>query len=277
MLVASAMLSANDIRRRNNVTTLGTGARTLLFANGFGCDQSIWRFVAPSLARDHRVILFDYVGSGRSDAAAYDPRRYGSLEGYARDLVEVAESLELRDAVLVGHSIGCSVGIRAALEAPERFERLALVAPSPRFLNDPPHYVGGFERSDVAALLDLMDRNFLGWAAALSGMAIKEAGPARELHDTFCALDRRTASRFAELTFLSDERDALPRVKQPCLVLQCARDDLAPTVVGEYVHHRLPRSKYVLLDAPGHCPHVTQPREVEARVREYLRAPLAEL
>jgi sigma-B regulation protein RsbQ len=266
-----------NVQRRNNVTTLGRGPRSLLFANGFGCDQSIWRFVAPALASDHRVVLFDYVGSGRSDASAYDPRRYGSLDGYVRDLVEVAEALELSDAILVGHSVGCSLGIRAAIAAPERFERLVLVGPSPRFLDDPPDYVGGFQRSDVDALLELMDQNFSGWAAAFSGMVIKEAGLARELRDIFCALDRRAASRFAELTFLSDVRADLPSVRQPCLVLQCARDDIAPTVVGEYMRRHLPRSTYVLLDAEGHCPHLSHPREVEARVREYLRTPAAAL
>jgi sigma-B regulation protein RsbQ len=222
-------------------------------------------------------VLFDYVGSGRADPAAYDPRRYGSLDGYARDLVEVAEALDLHDAVLVGHSIGCTVGIRAALQTPKRFERLVLVCPSPRFLDDPPDYVGGFQRSDVEGLLELMDRNYLGWAAAFSGMVIKEPGLARELSDTVCALDRRVARRFAELTFLSDVRADLPHVRQPCLVLQCARDDIAPTVVGEYVREHLPRSKHVLLDAERHCPHVSHPREVEARVREYLRTPPAEL
>jgi sigma-B regulation protein RsbQ len=271
------MSTSASIQLRNHVTTFGHGPRTLLFANGFGCDQTIWRFVAPSFGGDHRVVLFDYVGSGRADASAYDPRRYGSLDGYARDLVEVAEALDLRDAVLVGHSIGCTVGIRAALEASGRFERLVLVCPSPRFLDDPPDYVGGFQRSDVEGLLELMDRNYLGWAAAFSGMVVKEPELARELSDSFCSLDRRVANRFAQLTFLSDVRDDLPRVRQPCLVIQCARDDIAPTVVGEYVRDHLRRSKYVLLDAEGHCPHVSHPREVEARIREYLRTPLDEL
>ncbi|HEU4405665.1 MAG TPA: alpha/beta hydrolase [Polyangiaceae bacterium] len=271
------MNTSASVQLRNNVTTLGYGPRTLIFVNGFGCDQTIWRFVAPSLASDHHVVLFDYVGSGRADASAYDPRRYGSLDGYARDLVEIAEALDLRDAVLVGHSVGCTVGIYAALQLPKRFERLVFVCPSPRFLDDPPDYVGGFQRSDIEGLLELMDRNYLGWAESFSGMVLKEPGLARELNDTFCSLDRRAASRFAELTFLSDARAYLPRVRQPCLVLQCARDDIAPTVVGEYVREHLPRSKYVLLDAEGHCPHVSHPREVEARVREYLRTPLEEL
>ena len=271
------MDALTKVQRRNNVTTFGNGPRTLLFANGFGCDQSIWRFVAPALASDHRVVLFDYVGSGRADPSAYDPRRYGSLDGYAHDLVEIAEALELRDVVLVGHSVGCTIGIRAALAAPTRFERLVLVSPSPRFLDEPPDYVGGFRRPDVDALLEMMDQNFAGWAAAFSGVVLKDAGLANELRESFCALDRRAASRFAELTFLSDVRADLPLVRQPCLVLQCARDDLAPAVIGEYVGRRLPRSKYVLLDAEGHCPHVSHPREVEARVREYLRAPAAAL
>jgi sigma-B regulation protein RsbQ len=265
-----------NIRRRNHVTEFGAGGRTLLFANGFGCDQTIWRFLAPAFAPDHRIVLFDYVGTGRADASAYDPGRYGTLDGYARDLVEVAEALGLREAVLVAHSVGCSVGVRASLEAPERFERLVLVCPSPRFLNDPPDYVGGFERPDLEALLDLMDRNFLGWAAALAGALLKEPELAAPLRDSFCSLDPRVARRFAELTFFADTRADLARVRHPAFVLQCSRDELVPPAAAEYVRRHLGRARHALLEAAGHCPHVSHPREVAARVREYLRAPLPE-
>ncbi len=270
------MSSPTDVLRRNYVTSLGGGDRALVFVNGFGCDQTIWRAVAPTFAGDHRVVLFDHVGSGRSDAAAYDPRRYASLDGYAADLVEVVEALGLRDVALVGHSVGCTLAIRAALAAPGLFSRLALVAPSPRFLNDPPDYFGGFERSDIDALLDLMGRNFPGWAAALAGMLLEDDEQRRQLRDMFCGLDPRVARQFAELAFLSDARADLPRVAQPCFVLQCSRDDLVPVAVGEYVSRRLRRGSYALLEAPGHCPHVSHPREVAAHVRSFLLAPTAE-
>lgn len=267
------MPSPIDVQRRNYVTTLGGGDRTLIFVNGFGCDQTIWRAVAPAFASEYRVVLFDHVGSGRSDVAAYDPRRYASLGGYAGDLVEVAEALDLRDAVVVAHSVGCTLAGLAALAAPERFERLVLVTPSPRFLNDPPDYFGGFERHDIDALLDLMGRNFLGWAAALSGLLLKEPEHQQQLRETFCALEPRAARQFAALTFLSDARADLPRVAQPCLVLQCSRDDIVPVAVGEYVSRQLPRGSYALLDVSGHCPHVSHPSQVEAHVRAFLDAP----
>lgn len=271
------MGAATDVRRRNHVTEFGAGGRTLLFANGFGCDQTIWRFLAPAFAPDHRVVLFDYVGTGRADRAAYDPVRYGSLDGYTRDLAEVADAIALRDAVLVAHSVGCSVGMRAAIEGPGRFERLVLIGPSPRFLNDPPDYVGGFDRPDLEALLDLMDRNFPGWAAALAGTLLKEPELGASLRDSFCALDPRVARQFAELTFFADTRADLARVEHPCFVLQCSRDDLVPAAVAEYVRRGLRRCRHALLDVAGHCPHVSHPREVAAHVREYLRTPLAEL
>ena len=268
---------ATDVRRRNHVTELGAGPRTIVFANGFGCDQNIWRFVAPAFAADHRVVLFDYVGLGRADLAAYDPRRYASLDGYASDIVEVADALDLGAAVLVAHSVGCSAAVLAALAAPARFERLVLITPSPRFLNDPPAYVGGFDRSDVDALLDMMDRNFGGWAAAFSGTLLKEPELSGELRDMFCALDRRVARRIAEVAFLSAGRADLRRVSHPSLVLQCSIDDVVPASARAYVLRHLRRSRHVTLDVAGHCPHVSHPREVEAAVRDHLGVPAAEL
>jgi sigma-B regulation protein RsbQ len=262
-----------DIRRRNNVTVLDGGGRpALVFVNGFGCDQSIWRFVAPAFARDRRVVLFDYVGTGGADPGAYDPARYGSLDAHARDLLEIVGAIGPRGADLVAHSMGCSVAVKAAVRAPERFARLVLVGHSPRFLNDPPDYEGGFERPDVDALLALYDENAGAWAAALAGMLAKEAGAAAELRDRFCAIDPRAARPLAELAFLSDGRADLPRVRQPCLSVQCARDDVVPPAVAEYVRRALPRCAARSLDVDGHCPHLTHPRLLEAAVREFLDA-----
>lgn len=267
------MPSPTDVQHRNYVTTLGGGDRSLIFVNGFGCDQTIWRAVAPAFASEYRVVLFDHMGSGRSDMAAYEPSRYASLGGYAADLVEVAEALGLRNAVVVAHSVGCTMAVQAALAAPERFERLVLVTPSPRFLNDPPDYVGGFERPDIDALLELMGLNFLGWAAALTGLLLKEPEHQQQLRDSFCSLDPRVARQFAALAFLSDTRADLPHVTQPGLVLQCSRDDVVPVGVGEYVSQQLQRGRYALLDASGHCPHVSHPSQVEAHVRAFLDEP----
>ena len=266
---------ASDVLARNNVTVSGRGTRPMLFAHGFGCDQHMWRLVAPEFERDHRVVLFDYVGAGGSDLSAYDPQKYGALEGYAQDVLDVCRALDLRDVVFVGHSVSAMVGVLAANAEPERFAHLVMIGPSPRYLNDAPDYVGGFERSDIDGLLETMDRNYIGWANHLAP-AIMGNGDRPELGEeltgSFCSTDPVIARRFAEATFLADNRADLAAVRTPALVLQCREDIIAPPEVGEYVHRSLPGSAFRLLDATGHCPHMSAPAETIAAMRAYLAA-----
>ena len=258
---------------RNNVKVFGRGTQPMLFAHGFGCDQTMWRFVAPAFEDDYRVILFDYVGSGRSDLRAYDPERYGHLEGYARDVLDICEALDLRDVVFVGHSVSSMVGILAAREAPERFAHLILIGPSPHYLNDPSGYTGGFNRTDLEGLLDLMDKNYIGWANFLAPVIMKnEERPelTGELEASFCSTDPIIARRFAEATFFADNRADLPGVTVPTLVLQCSDDAIAPDTVGQYVHEHIPGSAFRKLAATGHCPHMSHPEETVEVMKAYL-------
>lgn len=247
----------------------------MLLAHGFGCDQHMWRAVAPAFDLDYRVVRFDYVGSGRSDLAAYDAVRYATLAGYAQDVLDVVHALDLHDVVFVGHSVSGIVGVIAANREPDRFARLVLVCPSPRYLNDPPTYVGGWERADLDALLDTMDRNDLGWAAALA--PVVAGNPDRpeladEFEASFCSTDPVIARRFAEATFLADNRDDLAAVRVPTLVLQASEDLIAPSAVGEYVHRAIPGSTLHVLRATGHAPHLSHPDETVAAIRAYLDA-----
>ena len=263
---------------RNNVHVSGAGDTALVFAHGFGCDQQMWRMVAPAFEATHKVVLFDFVGSGRADRAAYDPARYGTLEGYATDILEICEALDLRGAVLVGHSVSATSAILAANRAPDRFSRLVLVAPSPRYLNDPPGYTGGFERDDILGLLGMMEKNFAGWAGFLGPLVMgnpDRPALAGELTATFCAADPAITRRFAEVTFLSDHRQDLAKVSVPSLILQCSQDAIAPEVVGEYLHRHLARSTLRRLAATGHCPQLSHPQETVEAIREYLAAPVA--
>ncbi len=266
---------SHDILIRNNVKQFGRGTQPMMFAHGFGCDQNMWRFVAPAFADDYRIVLFDYVGSGGSDLEAYDPDRYASLEGYADDVLDVVHALDLRDVILVGHSVSSMVGVLAANREPDRFDRLILVGPSPRYINDAPDYVGGFERGDIEGLLETMDRNFIGWANFLAPAIMKnpdrpELG--EELTASFCSTDPKIARRFAEATFFADNRADLRNVAVPSLIMQCSDDIIAPREVGEYLHRELPESTLRVLEATGHCPHMSAPEETIRVIREYLRS-----
>ena len=261
--------------RRNHVVISGQGRRPLVFAHGYGCDQQMWRFVAPAFEASHRVVLFDHVGCGRSDITAYDEKRHGSLHGYAEDLVEILQAADLHDAVLVGHSVSAMICVLAAQAAPDRVSAVALVCPSPRYLNDPPDYVGGFERADIDGLLDMIDHNMVGWTSFLAPVVAgpqDDAGVTDELKAAFCALDPYVARRFAEVTFLSDNRADLAGLRQPALVLQVAEDAIAPRAVGEYVQRQLPAGRLVTLDTAGHCPHMTHPAVTIAALRDFLAA-----
>src|SRR5687768_5094605 len=265
-----------NVLDRNNVKVFGRGAQPMLFAHGFGCDQNMWRFITPEFENDYRIVLFDYVGSGNSDLSAYDPARYSTLQGYARDVMDVVHTLDLRDVIFVGHSVSSMIGVLAANEEPDRFDRLVLIGPSPRYINDA-SYVGGFERTDIEGLFEMMDRNFIGWANFLAPAIMKnpdrpELG--EELSESFCSTDPVIARRFAEATFLADNRDDLERVTVPSLILQCSDDMVAPTEVGEYLHRKLPGSTFRLMKATGHCPHMSDPEETVALIKDYLGAPV---
>jgi sigma-B regulation protein RsbQ len=268
----------SSIRKRNNVQVAGAGTQPMLFAHGFGCDQNMWRYVAPAFADDYRLVLFDYVGSGKSDLGAYDAKRYTSLEGYMQDVLDICHELDLRHIVFVGHSVSAMVGVLAANREPERFSKLILIGPSPRYINEAPDYVGGFERADIEGLLETMDKNYIGWANYLGPAIMKnpdrpELGA--ELAESFCSTDPAIARRFAEATFFADNRQDLPKLKVPALVLQCSEDIIAPNAVGEYVHRQAPGSTLPVKRATGHCPHMSAPEETIALMREYLATPVA--
>ncbi|WP_280151667.1 alpha/beta hydrolase [Piscinibacter sp. XHJ-5] len=263
---------------RNNVRVAGVpDGPPMVFAHGFGCDQNMWRFVEPDFASRYRTVLFDYVGCGNSDRGAFQASRYDHLEGYAQDLLEVCETLDLHDAVLVAHSVSCMIGLLAAIRQPSRFSKLVMVAPSPRYLNDGA-YVGGFERNDIESLLGLMDHNYIGWAGALAPMVMANPDQpelAAELEQSFCSTDPVAARVFARATFFADNRDDLPRAPVPSLILQVRDDAIAPLAVGEYLARYLPQSELVVLDATGHCPHMSHPALTIAAMERSLGPPRA--
>jgi sigma-B regulation protein RsbQ len=245
----------------------------MLLAHGFGCDQNMWRFVVPGFEDRYRTVLFDYVGAGGSDLSAYDADRYSTLQGYARDVLDVCEALDLHDVVFVGHSVSAMVGVLAAAAAPERFGALILIGPSPRYINDD-DYVGGFSEEDIEGLLSSLDSNYLGWSTAMAPVIM--GNPDRpelgaELTASFCRTDPEIQKRFARVTFLADNRQDLEgAARVPALVLQCADDVIAPDVVGQYVHERLEGSRMVRLRATGHCPNLSAPEETVAAITAFL-------
>jgi sigma-B regulation protein RsbQ len=261
--------------RRNHVTVHGLpGGRPMVFAHGFGCDQNMWRSVWPAFDDTHRIVLFDHVGAGNSDASAFDERRYATLDGYAADVLAICEELDLSDVVFVGHSVSAMIGVLAAAERPERFGALVLVAPSPRYIDDV-DYVGGFTREDIEGLLTSLESNYLGWSSAMAPVIMGNADRpelGEELENSFCRTDPAIAAHFARTTFLSDNRADLARVRTPALVLQCSDDAIAPEGVGAYVDAQLADSRLVRLAATGHCPNVSAPAETVAAIQAFLTA-----
>jgi sigma-B regulation protein RsbQ len=258
---------------RNCVRVSGAAdGRPMVFVHGFGCDQAMWRFVAPDFEVDHRAVLLDLVGSGNSDLSAYDPTKYASLRGYAGDIVDICRELDLTDVVLVGHSVSAMIGVLAWQQAPELFGALVMVGPNPRYIDDG-EYVGGFSRSDIAGLLDALDANHLGWSAQMAPVIMGNPDHpelAEELTNSFCRTDPEIARQFARVTFLSDNRADLPGIAIPTLILQCSEDVIAPEVVGRYVHKSIPGSTFVQLKATGHVPHLSAPEETTAAIRAFL-------
>ena len=256
----------------NNVRVRGAGHRTMIFAHGFGCDQNMWRFVAPAFEKDFMTVVFDHVGAGGSDLSAYDSAKYSTLSGYAKDVVEIGTELGLKDSAFVGHSVSSMIGVLAARQAPGMFGKLVLIGPSPRYIDDD-GYVGGFSAQQIEELLRFLDSNHMGWSMQMAPMIMgnpdrPELG--QELTNNFCSTDPEIAKAFARVTFTSDNREDLAEVFLPTLVLQCSEDIIAPPEVGEFVARNIPNSRMIVLDATGHCPNLSAPEEVIAAMRPFV-------
>jgi sigma-B regulation protein RsbQ len=262
-----------DVLARNNVKVLGRAdAQPILFVHGFGCDQNMWRFVAPAFERSHRIVLLDLVGAGKSDLSSWSSAKYQTLQAHAADILEICRALKLENVAFVGHSVSAMIGVLAARAEPDRFAKLVLIGPSPRYIDDA-GYVGGFSHEDIEQLLESLDSNYLGWSSAMAPVIM--GNPERpelgaELENSFCRTDPNIARHFARVTFLSDNRADLPLVRTPTLILQCSEDVIAPPAVGEYVSRSIPAARLVMLSATGHCPNLSAPEETIAAMRPFL-------
>ncbi len=269
------MVRPMGVVQRHNVHLTGRAdGRVMLFAHGFGCDQRMWRHVAPRFEHEFRVVLFDHVGAGGSDLGVYDPARYTSLDSYAEDVLEICAELDLTDVIFVGHSVSAMIGALAAIAEPTRFSKLVMVGPSPCYVNDG-DYHGGFEPGDIRELLESMDANYLGWSSSMAPAII--GNPERpelgeELTASFCRTDPAIARQFAEVTFLSDNRSDLHRIETPTLLLQCNSDLIAPMSVGEFLATAIPDATLVVLEATGHCPNLSAPDATAEAIAAFVGA-----
>ncbi|WP_088894019.1 alpha/beta fold hydrolase [Leptolyngbya ohadii] len=266
----------SSVVKRNNVEVLGQGKQTIIFAHGFGSDQTAWRRQVAAFQPDYRIVLFDHVGAGKSDMAAYSPRRYSSLYSYAEDLLELCAELKLTEAILVGHSVSGMVSLLAALIDPSRFSQLIFVGASPRYVNDPAsNYIGGFEQADLDALYAAMSSNYYAWVSGFAPIAMGNPDRpelATEFASTLSAIRPDIAQAVARVIFQSDHRTELPKLKVPTTILQSSNDIAVPQVVGEYLAAHIPNAKLINIKAQGHFPHISAPDVVTHTISECLAA-----
>lgn len=261
-----------DVIKRNNVTVHGESTQVMLMAHGYGCDQNMWRFITPAFSSKYKIVLFDHVGSGKSDISAYDYKKYSSLQGYADDIIEICESLNLKNVILMGHSVASMMGLLAANKAPHLFDTLIMIGPSPCYINDE-NYYGGFDEADIRELLESVESNYLGWSSAIAPVIMGNADQpelTEELANSFCQNNPEVAKQFAKVTFLGDNRHDLSKLTTRTLILQCTSDVIAPEAVGKYMNEQLQNSTIVFMEATGHCPHMSAPKETIEMVTKFL-------
>lgn len=262
-----------NIVKRNNVRVIGAGKRAMVFVHGYGCDQNMWRRVTPAFQEKYQIVLLDLVGAGNSDLKAFEPVRYSTLHGYAEDIIEVCDALSLTEVIFVGHSVSAMICGLAQIKRPDLFAGLVMVGPSPCYVNKE-DYVGGFNQEDLEELIEMIDSNYLGWSKSMAPAIMgnpEEPALGEELTESFCQTDPAIAGHFAKTTFFSDNRKDLPRITSPTLVLQCSQDIIAPDSVGKYVSEKIEGSKFVQLEATGHCPHMSSPKELIAEVKDWMQ------
>ncbi|MFT4645646.1 MAG: sigma-B regulation protein RsbQ [Planctomycetota bacterium] len=257
---------------RNNITIHGTGSKSMFLVHGYGCDQNMWRFITPQFKENYRIILIDLVGSGKSDENAYDFDKYSSLEGYADDIIEICDALNLKDVCFVGHSVSAIIGLLAAVKRPALFKKLIMIGPSPRYINDAV-YFGGFSQNDIDDLMETLDSNYLGWSSAMAPVIMGNSDRpelAAELEESFCQNNPEIAKHFAKVTFQGDNRSDLNKLTTDTLIIQSMEDAIASVKVGQYVHENIANSRLVILETTGHCPHLSFPNQTIEAMKKYL-------
>ena len=266
------MADSTEILSRNNVQISGEGERILMFGHGFGCDQNTWRAIVPAFTERFKIVLFDYVGAGKSNLDAYNEHRYSSLEGYSQDIIDICSALNLKNVTFIGHSVSSMIGLLAVKMQPSTFEKIIFIGPSPCYMNKP-GYAGGIEPDDLEALLDVMDSNYLGWSMTMAPLIMGKENPtelADSLQASFCATDPSIARKFARVTFLSDNRADLAGLSIPSLTIQCNDDFLTSTTIAEYIREHTPLNQIAILDSSGHCPHLSDPEGVIKAIKEFI-------
>ena len=261
-----------SVLKRNNVTVLGAGNKVLFFAHGFGCDQNAWKYIQNFFTENYKLVLFDFVGAGKSDLSYYNPQKYASLDGYVDDVIEICDALELRNAIFIGHSVACMIGALASIKRSDIFEKLVFIGPSPCYIGKE-DYIGGFDPETIDSLLEVMEEDYITWAKSIAPAIMNSKNGnvlASELSDSFCSIDPIIAKQFARVTFLSDNRKDLPLIPIRSLTIQCSDDMLAPLAVGQYIHANTPNNTLRILDVHGHCPHISHPMETFNAIKAFL-------
>jgi len=259
-------------QKKHNAQVLGTGEKTMLFVHGYGCDQNMWRFITPAFETSYKVVLIDLVGSGQSDLDAYDFEKYNSLQTHADDLLELIEDLNLKNVIMVGHSVSAMIGALASIKNPTAFDCIIMISPSPRYISDP-SYDGGFSKESIDELVEALDSNYLGWSSTITPMIMgnsERPALAQELKNSFCRNNPEIAKHFARVTFLGDNRADLEKVTVPTLILQCSADVITLQHVGIYVQQQIKGSQLTQMKAKGHCPHLSEPAETIASMKKFL-------
>jgi sigma-B regulation protein RsbQ len=258
---------------RFNLQIKGKGKQPMMFLHGYGCDQNMWRFVTPALEKDYKIILIDLIGSGKSDTSAYDYQKYSHLRGYADDILEICEAMQLKDVILVGHSVSAMSSLLATVSAPELFSKLIMIGPSPCYTNEE-GYFGGFNKQDIESLIEAVESNYLGWASHITPLIMDNPDRpelSEELKESFCRNNPDIARHFARVTFTSDNRADLAKSPTKTLILQVKKDIIAPLAVGRYIQQQKPNSILTEIDTAGHCPHLSAPELTIQAIEEFLR------
>ena len=262
-----------SVLKRNNVNIFGDGTKVLLFAHGFGCDQNAWSRITKFFTEKYKLVLLDFVGAGKSDVTSYNPQKYSSLDGYVDDIIEICDSLELRDIIFIGHSVSCMIGALASIKRPDIFEKLIFIGPSPRYISTG-DYTGGFDQETIDSLLEVMEEDYITWARSIAPAIMNSQNGnelTTELSDSFCSIDPVIAKQFARVTFMSDNRKDLPFIKIKSLTIQCSNDMIAPLSVGKYINANVPDNTLTILQANGHCPHMSHPTETAYAINAFLK------
>jgi 3-oxoadipate enol-lactonase len=246
-----------------NVSVEGRdGGPTVMLSNSLGATMQMWEPQMSALTKLYRVVRYDRRGHGKSGVP---PGPY-SMERFGKDVLAILDDLNIEKVHWCGLSMGGMVGQWLGANAPERIGKLILANTS-CYYPDPTNWHNRIKAVSENGLASIADTVIAAWLT--SDFREREPQIAAKLKAMLIATPQQGYIACCEALSRLDQRDLLPRIKAPTLVIAGRHDTSTPVEASVFIRSQIPNASMTLLDA-AHISNIEQPHNFTEAVVGFL-------